>query len=182
VDPCKLAKWIYKSQTSCYAKDRRKAIKYLGGHFNCTCSPEIMTAFIYALNDAVESVREEAAVQIRYQIRKNRCCCSKEVVAALTAALGDCDRHVRRAAEKALEGCGYEVVKGCCRCVSCDPCSCNYGGSRPWMKGGIQPTPAPNKAAPPAPGTQKVYYPASLRNVRRNPDRARLANLFGLLN
>jgi HEAT repeat protein len=181
VDHCLLAKWIYKSQTSCYAKDRRKAIRYLGRHFNCQCSPEIMTAFIYALNDAVEDVREEAAVQIRYQVHKNGCCCSKEVVAALTAALGDCDKHVRRAAEKALEGCGYEVVKGCCRCVSCDPCSCNYGGPRNWMKGGVPPTPADKKAAPPAPGTQKVYFPATLRYSRPARSRARLANLFGLL-
>jgi len=184
VDPCLLAKWIYKSQTSCYAKDRRKAIKYLGGHFDCYCSPEIMTAFIYALNDADERVREEAAEQIRRQVRKNRCCCSQPVIAALTAALGDCDKHVRKEAEKALEQCGYEVVKGCCRCVSCDPCSCNYGGPRPWMKGGVPPVPAgpDKKAAPPAPGTQKVYFPAKLRYDRPARSRARLANLFGLLN
>lgn len=186
VDPCKLAKWIYKSQTSCYAKDRRKAIRYLGKHFDCQCSPEIMTAFIYALNDAVEDVREEAAEQIRRQVDKNHCCCSKEVIAALTAALGDCDKGVRREAEKGLEECGYEVVKGCCECVSCDPCSCNYGGHRTWMKGGngMQPTPAPKdkKAAPPAPGTQKVYFPARLRRYRPAKSRARLANLFGLLN
>ena len=180
-----VAKLIYKSQTACYAKDRADAIDELGDNYNCKCSPEIMTAFIYALNDTDERVREEAADEIGDQIREHGCCCSKEIVAALTAALGDCDRHVRHEAQEALELCGYNVVDGCCKCVSCDPCSCNYGGNRSWMKqgGDVQPTPADmKKAAPPAPGTEKVYFPAKLRRSRPSRSRARLSNLFGLLN
>jgi HEAT repeat protein len=174
---------IYKSQTACYAKDRRDAIHKLGDNYDCTCSPEIMTAFIYALNDADERVRAKAADEIGDQLEKNRCCCSREVVAALTAALGDCDKRVRREAEQALEACGYDVVKGCCQGVSCDPCACNYGGPRPCVNGGVPPVPAGKdpKAAPPAPGTEKVYLPAKLR-FDRPKSRARLANLFGLLN
>ncbi|GAB4153823.1 MAG: hypothetical protein Tsb009_30310 [Planctomycetaceae bacterium] len=164
---------IYASQTSCYAKDRKRAIDDLGD-FDCQCNPEIMVAMIYALNDADERVRAEAADEIGDQLRKNPCCCSKEVVAALTAALGDCDRKVRRQAEEGLEACGYEVVDGCCCGVSCDPCAKKCGCGAP------SPTPMDGKkAAPPAPGTEKVHFPAKLRRTRRRG--SRLANLFGLL-
>eukprot|EP00913_Durusdinium_trenchii_P028448 g26676.t1 len=50
---------------------------------------------IYALNDADERVRAEAADEIGDQLRKNPCCCSQNVIAALTAALGDCDKKDR---------------------------------------------------------------------------------------
>ena len=95
----------------------------------------------------------------------------------LTAALGDCDKGVRQQATEGLEACGYEVVEGCCDCVSCDPCKKQCGCS-----GGVAPTPAGGmpKTAPPAPGTEKVYVPAKLRRVKSRP--SRLANLFGLLN
>lgn len=135
-----------------------------------------MVAFIYALNDADERVRAKAADEIGDQLRANACCCSKEVVAALTAALGDCDRSVRRQAEEGLEACGYEVVEGNCDCVSCDPCAKKKGCCAP----GSAPTPAPNKSAPPAPGTEKVFVPAGLRRIT-TPRHRRLSNLFGLL-
>lgn len=184
-DPCEIAKLIYTSQTACYAKDRRRAIDDLGD-FDCQCNPEIMTAMIYALNDADEKVRAEAADEIGDQLRKNPCCCSKCVIAALTAALGDCDKKVRRQAEEGLEACGYEVVDGCCCGVSCDPCQRGCGCAAPagCAAPGAVPAPMPHggdkKAAPPAPGTEKVYYPAKLRRVP-NRKRGRLASLFSLL-
>ena len=103
-----IAALIAESQTACYAKQRRRALTKLG-KFDCVCNPEIMNAFVIGLNDCDERVREEAAVQIRKQTRCGTGCCNAQVVAALTCALSDCDRGVRRAAEKALEACGYEV-------------------------------------------------------------------------
>jgi len=93
-DPCEIAELIYQSQTACYAKHRRKAIHKLGDRFTCECNPEIMCAFIYALNDADERVRAKAADEIGDQLRKNDCCCSPELTAALTCALGDCDKRL----------------------------------------------------------------------------------------
>lgn len=141
-DPCEIAQLIYESQTACYAKDRRKAIHKLGDKFDCICNPEIMTAFIVALNDCDERVREKAADEIGDQIRKH-CCCCPEVVAALTCALGDCDKGVRKQAEQALELCGYEVVDGCCN--TCAPTACNAGCAPAAA------APAPSTGAAPAP-------------------------------
>jgi len=196
-DPCEIAKLIYQSQTACYAKDRRDAIHTLGDDFSCVCNPEIMVAFIYALNDADERVREKAADEIGDQLREYPCCCSKEVVAALTAALGDCDKGVRKQAEEALEECGYEVIDGCCDGVCCDPCQkpcggCVPGGECAAPNGCVAPNgcapAAPNgnggeksgTGAPPLPGTEKVFFPSRLRR-KKAPKRSRLANLFGLL-
>jgi hypothetical protein len=124
-DPCEIAKLIYESQTACYARQRRAAIRKLGNRYDCICNPEIMTAFVYALNDADERVRRTAADKIGDQVRKN-CCCCPEVVAALTCALGDCDRGVVRQAEQALRLCGYDVVNGCCD-QGCTTAGCNNG-------------------------------------------------------
>lgn len=177
-DPCEVAKLIYQSQTACYAKDRRAAIHKLGDNYDCQCNPEIMVAFIYALNDADERVRWKAADEIGDQLRNNPCCCSKQVIAALTAALGDCDKGVRHQAEEGLEACGYEVVDGCCDGVSCDPCAkrgcCN--NAPPGPAG------TPNKSdAPPVPGSEKVYLPTRIRRSFRARRHSRLASLFGLL-
>jgi hypothetical protein len=172
-DPCEIAELIYKSQTACYAKDRRSAIDDLGD-FDCMCNPEIMVAMIYALNDADEKVRKEAADEIGDMVRKNSCCCSQEVTAALTTALADCDRGVRRQAEEALAACGYEVVDGCCN--KCDTC-CN-GHAAPAA------TPAPAGEAAPAPAPPedpKAYFPSRLRQQQTSNANGRLANLFGLL-
>jgi len=119
---CEIAQLIYKSQTACYAKDRRNAIHKLGDGYDCATHPSIMAAFIYALNDADERVRAKAADKIGDQLRANPCCCSK-ITAALTCALADCDKSVRKEAEQALEQCGYEVVAGCCDDGCCDKCA-----------------------------------------------------------
>lgn len=104
--------------TGCYASIRRKAVHRLGDHFDCVCHPEIMTAFIHALNDSDESVREKAADEIGDQIRRNRVCIGPPVVKALQCALADCDRAVRREAESALRLAGYRVVDGACCSVT----------------------------------------------------------------
>ena len=69
-DCCVIAQLIYQSQTACYPKDRRKALDKLGDKFNCVCHPEIMCAFVYALNDADPKVREEAADEISPELRE----------------------------------------------------------------------------------------------------------------
>ena len=194
-DPCEIAELIYQSQTACYARQRRRAVDDLGD-YDCQCNPEIMVALIYALNDADERVRKEAADEIGDVLSRNSCCCSAELTAALTAALGDCDRGVVRKATRALEICGYDVVKGCCEGVSCNPCDkkkccapskcchakkcCAPAGCAP------QTAPAaPHKAAPaPAPPTDpKAYFPSRLRQEQTSRPRrrfGRLAQLFGL--
>lgn len=204
VDPCELAALIYKSQTACYADDREDAIEELGETYSCLCNPEIMAALIYGLNDAVESVREEAAEQIGKQLEENPCCCSPEVTSALTCALGDCDDGVVDAATTALEACGYCVVEGCC-CAPAAPCStcgtvggcangqCGVGGvvhpgipvEQPAHPE-VAPPPAVDGEAAPAPAPPeepKAYYPSNLRQrsagvPARNQNK--LANLFGL--
>ena len=183
---CEIAELIYESQTACYAKHRAKAIDRLGDRYNCVCNPEIMCAFVYALNDCDERVRHEAADEIGDQVRRNGCCCMNDkVVEALTAALADCDRGVRNEAEEALEVCGYEVVDCCkpkcgaAKCgagckpagPACDP-ACHAPGAAP-----AAPTKADPEAAPaPAPPEEKSAR--SLFPIRRN---SKLANLFGLL-
>ncbi len=112
-DCCTIARLIYQSMTACYATDRKAAIHKLGDHFDCCCHPEIMNAFIYALNDSDERVRAKAADEIGDQIRRNRCRCGSPTISALTCALADCDRSVRRQAEEALLWCGYKIVDGC---------------------------------------------------------------------
>lgn len=123
-----------------------------------------MTAFIYALNDADERVRREAADEIGDQVRKH-CCCCPEVVAALTCALGDCDRGVVRQAEQALRLCGYDVVKGCCNNGCSTACGTSCGPAAPAM------VPA-NEPAAPAP-----VPPEEKKASRPN----RLSTLLGLL-
>ncbi len=124
VDPCYLAQLIYESQTACYARHRRAAIRTLNRKYDCVCTPEIMVAFVYGLNDADQRVREAAADAIGDQLRKSDCCCITPcIVEALECALADCDRGVRREAEKALEVCGFDVIKGCCEEGCCEaPC------------------------------------------------------------
>jgi len=162
---------IYESQTACYARQRRAAIRKLGNRYDCICNPEIMTAFVYALNDADHRVRTEAADEIGDQVRKN-CCCCPEVVAALTCALGDCDKGVVRQSEQALRLCGYEVVKGCCNngcTTACNSTGCNSG------------------CAPAAPAMMPAHEPAAPAPVppeekkASNSRRGHLSTLLGLL-
>lgn len=156
---------IYQSQTACYARQRRAAIRKLGNRYDCICNPEIMTAFVYALNDADERVRRAAADEIGDQVRKN-CCCCPEVVAALTCALGDCDKGVVRQAEQALRCCGYDVVKGCCD--TCGGTACNSGCA---PAGGAVGAPMDHAAPAPVPPEEK--------KTTNRP--SRLSNLLGLL-
>jgi hypothetical protein len=193
-DACKIAELIYTSQTACYAKQRAKAIDTLGDDYNCCCNPEIMAAFVYALNDCDERVRAEAADEIGDQVRRHGCCCMcDKTVEALTAALADCDRHVRNEAEEALELCGYKVVD-CCKpscgaaCGSaCGPKSgacapagpaCNPSCHAPEATPAA-PAPMEDGGVAPAPAPPEEKSARSLFPIRRNN---KLSNLFGLLN
>ena len=178
---CEIAKLIYISQTACYAKDRAEAIDDLGDDYSCRCNPEIMCAFVYALNDTDERVRKEAADEIGDQIEEyGCCCCTPEVVAALTCALADCDDGVRSEAEEALENCGYEIVDACCSTCG-DACGDACGnGCAPATHEAPATEPAPmKKAAPPAPPADKEAFFKSKLNIR-SAKKSGLANLFGL--
>lgn len=107
-----IATLIHKSKTECYATARRSAIHKLGDRYDCCDHPEIMSAFIYALNDSDERVRAEAADEIGDQVRRNRCICGMPVIRALRCSLADCDRNVRRQAEQALKASGYAITSG----------------------------------------------------------------------
>jgi hypothetical protein len=168
--------------TSCYAKDRGKALKKLG-KFDCVCNPEIMCAFVYGLNDADEDVRARAADEIGDQIRKGSqggcggcSCCTPEVVSALTCALGDCDKKVRKQAEEALELCGYEVVDGCCNTCGATGCCNNACGNACGNAGGMSaPAAAP---MPPAEANPAPVPPEEKPSASR---RGGLSQLLGLL-
>lgn len=171
-DPCKLACLIYQSQTACYAKDRAHAIDKIGDKYNCQCNPEIMTAFIYALNDADHRVRRQAADEIGDQTRKYGCCCTPEIVAALTCTLADCDKGVRRQAEQALKLCGYDIVDGCCEEPCCEEpaCAapCDPACGAPCGKSGC------NECA------KSQYFPAKLHGAQPVAGQNSLSNLFGM--
>jgi len=195
-DPCEVAHWIYVSQTACYAKDRRRALRRLG-NFNCVCNPEIMCAFIYGLNDADERVRAQAACEIHGQVKKHPCCCNEKVTSALICALGDCDRKVRRGAERALVACGYEVANcntflacntGCgVAAPACGVAAPACGVAAPAAVAPPAAAPMYEEAAPaPAPpaAEPEAYFPSRLRDqqTRKAPVRNSLANLFGMRN
>jgi hypothetical protein len=162
-----------------------------------------MCAFVYALNDSDERVRHQAAVEISQQLRRNRCCCSDKVAQALMCALGDCDRKVRKAAEKGLHLCGYEVADACS--MPCAVASCGSNGScGPAASTNCGPaaatncgpasypaaapanvTPAPAPAAAPAPAPEaapapappaaepEAYFPARIREQQTGASRTR---------
>jgi hypothetical protein len=206
-EACCIAKLIYQSQTACYAKDRRNAIRQLN-KYDCACHPEIMSAFVYALNDADERVRAAAADAIGDQVRRNPCCCSPCAVNALTTALADCDKKVVKLAERALCYCGYDVVEPCCEqpCDNSNACCnngngnacCNNGNAcvnncapaaapAPAAEEGAEPAPAAEEATPPAPETEepKAFYQKPMpQPTQARPVSARrsLKNLFGLVN
>ncbi len=175
---CAIAQLIYQSQTGCYARTRRAALRRLA-KFDCTCNPEIMSAFVYSLNDAVETVRATAADAIGDQVRRHPCCCSPCIVNALTNALGDCDRRVRRAAEKALCACGYEVVAPVCE-QACDVNACNA------IDGNYSPATAPQPAvnpepAPAPPAEPKAFLHRSESQMHTVSSKRSLKNVFGLI-
>ena len=183
---CDVANLIYVSQTACYAKDRRNAVRKLG-KYDCVCNPEIMCAFVYALNDCDERVRAEAADEIGHQVKRNPCCCSEKVSHALMCALGDCDRKVRNEAEFALKQCGYEVANcktNTCGAAKpgCGPVAC--GTPAPVAPAHAAPV-APTEAAPmpaPAAAEPEAYFPSRIRDSQTNKGKVRnsLSNLFGL--
>jgi len=182
VDPCKLAELIFESQTACYAKQRARAIHKLGRRYDCVCSPSVMVAFIYALNDADERVRAAAADEIGNQVKTNQCCCSPEVTAALTCALADCDGKVRRYAARALRICGYKIVKGSCDSCDSGACDnigcCDQNGCAPAGNAiPVQEKTEEVKLAPAPPSEPSAYFPTQKKKASQN----RLANLFGLL-
>lgn len=137
---CEIAGLIYESMTACYATERRNAIHRLGDRYDCVCHPEIMNAFIYALNDSDERVRSKAADEIGDQVRVNRCILGPPTIRALQQALADRDRGVRRQAEEALQQCGYRIVDGCCHpCDSAD--STVWSSSKETQETSIEPAP-----------------------------------------
>ena len=162
-DRCTIAKLIYQSMTACYARDRKAAIHKLGDYFDCCCHPEIMNAFIYALNDSDERVRAKAADEIGDQIRRNRCCCGSPTISALTCALADCDRSVRRQAEEALLWSGYEIVDRSRQSRACQTCSPGDNGSgNVWGSrddGGTATLTAPTEIVPGAPSSTEAPEP-----------------------
>ncbi len=198
---CAIAELIYISQTACYARQRRAAIHKLGDKFDCCCNPEIMSAFIYALNDADQRVRAKAADEIGDQVRRNHCCCSQCVVAALTNGLADCDRVVRRECEQGLRLCGFDVVNGncevCCDSTCCDGGTCCNTGCTTCAPAGV-PAGVPVDAVPAAPAApthdaapevapapappeeERAYYPKRLPEQTARPISARqsLSRLF----
>jgi hypothetical protein len=167
-----------------------------------------MCAFVYALNDSDERVRYQAATEITHQLRRNKCCCSDKVSQALMCALGDCDKKVRKAAEKGLHLCGYEVADACsmpCAVASCGSnATCGAGPAAstncgpasmpapaaapmnvvPAPAPAVAPAPAPEAAPAPAPpaAEPEAYFPARIREQQTGASRTRstLANLFGL--
>jgi hypothetical protein len=132
-----------------------------------------MGAFVYALNDAVESVRSAAAGAIGNQVKRNSCCCSPCVINALTYALGDCDKRVRREAEKALGYCGYSVVAPCDSACTDGACSSAYSPAT-----NAAPEAAPT---PPPPAEPKAYLQKSDIGAHTVSSRKSLKNVFGLL-
>jgi hypothetical protein len=199
-EACRIAKLIYESQTACYAKTRRNAIRQLA-KYDCVCHPEIMSAFVYALNDADERVRAAAADAIGDQVRRNSSCCSSCVIAALTRATADCDKTVRKYAEKALCACGYDLIDQNCD-VATEPC-CNNGGdaccnngnacvnayvpaaTTAPVEGEVAPAPPEGEAAPaPAPPAEPAAFYPTPSKVQARPasHRRSLKNLFGLIN
>ncbi|MEZ6128528.1 MAG: HEAT repeat domain-containing protein [Planctomycetaceae bacterium] len=135
---CEIAQLIYEAMTACYATERRNAIHRLGDRYDCVCHPEIMNAFIYALNDSDERVRSKAADEIGDQVRRNRCILGNPVVRALRQSLADCDRRVRRQAEQALTVSGFDIVDAGTQCPYPDRC---------WTSDGCQSQSRPNQSS-----------------------------------
>ncbi len=191
-DACGIAQLIYESQTACKSSHRRRALKKLGKNFDCQCNPEIMSAFIYGLNDADRKVRKAAADMIGKQIKKNSCCCTQCTVDALTYALADCDRGVSKRAEKALGGCGFDVVDPNCRkagrdqgCTSngCAGNGCAGNGCAVNGGNGNDYSPAAPAVAPAPPTESKAHFPKRNKDEKvRSVSAAKksLSNLFGL--
>ena len=179
---------IYWSQTQCQPGDREEAIDDLGD-YNVLCYPEIMCAWIYALNDTSPEVRAEAADEIGDALEDNPCLCSQCIVDALTCALCDCDDDVVGEAEEGLEACGYEIVDECpCDVICCDAgCAPGCGpGCAPVGQPAAAPTPMPLDGQAPAPAPPedtKAYFPSQLPQQASRPQSRRfsLSRLFSFI-
>ena len=182
---CEVAHLIYESQTACDPGDREEAIDDLGDYSVC-CYPEIMAAFLYALNDADPEVREQAADEIGDALEDNPCLCNQCVIDALTCALADCDDGVVDQAEEAIEECGYEIVDCCeleCVDVCCDPCAPGCApGCAPYSPS-AQPMQMDNgegeAPAPVPPEDTKAYFPRQL--PKQTSKKFSLRGLFSLI-
>ena len=197
-NPCCISELIMQSQTACYALTRREALHLLGDHYDCRCHPEIMAAFVFALNDCDHRVRAKAADEIGDQIRKHGCC-SQPTVNGLTYALGDPSRSVRRQAEQALKLCGYKIVKPC-KGSCCDGCTdigcCTSiapavmpmdAAARPidgpaTHEAGYSPVVAEEAPAPPAEDEAVLFQGELVDDELTAPAKRNLSNLFGLAN
>lgn len=190
-----VAMLIYQSQTACDPSDREDALNELEDYDLC-CYPEIMAAWIYALNDADPEVRAEAADEIGDALEDNPCLCNQCLVNALICALCDCDEDVVGEAEEALEACGYEIVDACdlpesCCEVACAPgCApgCVPNGCAPAMQPGAPMAPAPmngeGQAPAPAPPQDetKAYFPRTMPQGQPVQKKFSLSKLFSSLN
>lgn len=179
-----IAQLIYLSQTACKGSHRRKALRKLGRSFDCQCYPEIMSAFIYSLNDSDRKVRKAAADMIGSQIRKNHCCCTQCTVDALTYALADSDRGVSKRAERALQGCGFHGVDSNGRSNGCPSSGCASNACPSNDVNGNEYSPAAPAVAPPPPAERKADLPRRNRDEKGRAVSAAkkgLSNLFSLV-
>jgi hypothetical protein len=183
-EACEVAMLIYWSQTQCKAHDREKAIDDLGD-YNVLCYPEIMCAWIYALNDTSPEVRAEAADEIGDAFEDYPCLASQCVVDALTCALADCDKDVVHEAEEALENAGYEIVDECPNDEICCDMNCAPGcgpGCAPVNMPAAPMSPEGTAPAPAPPEESKAYFPSQLpQQVSRHHSRFSLSRLFSLV-
>lgn len=189
-----VAMLIYRSQTACKGSDREEAIDDLGD-YDPVCYPEIMAAWIYALNDADPEVRAEAADEIGDALEDNPCLCNQCLVNALICALCDCDDDVVGEAEEALEACGYEIVdacdlpEGCCDLACAPGCGpgCVPNGCAPAVQPGAPMAPAPmngeGQAPAPAPPQDetKAYFPRTMPQGQPTQKKFSLSKLFSSL-
>lgn len=66
----KVTNLINESMTAASAAGRALALTQLGRQFSVLTQPEIMNAFVYAMNDASETVRQKAVVVFGDQLRR----------------------------------------------------------------------------------------------------------------
>lgn len=193
-DPCTISQLILESQTACYVMQRRNALRKLG-RYNCMCHPEIIAAFVYALNDCDSRVRMKAADELGDQLRQHRCCCSPAVVAALQHAECDCNLLVRIEARQALWLCQHHARCACdTACTGEMCCNANACCSSVVPEAPEQPA-APESAAPQyapapmddptrtsAPVEADAPAPVAMSEEQSIRTSRSLRNLFGMLN
>ncbi|GIT29817.1 MAG: hypothetical protein Ct9H300mP1_18630 [Planctomycetaceae bacterium] len=143
-----IARLIFQSQTGCYARERRSAIHALGDGYDCSQNPEILVAFVYALNDTDERVEPRRPTRSVIRSENIPTAPFRRSSRPFKLALGDCDKRVRPEARLALSDCGIEVVR---------------------VKDGSCARPAEN-CAPRPPAAPKAQLPASPEKSSVEPD------------